>query len=882
MQKKATKNGNAYEDIVSALNHLGLTAHGAVGYSNQFGIAVLNARTPIVVITLQTLEADPNTSNASDQLIQLAQAMELPVEELTVFIDAVLDHTGSPAIYVAAKEQNSTSKSNLPNKLGVCNEYRSNGSHPVRPIFDAEDYFLKYKKGPAVVANVGNNLQIRTETQIEVAKQPSHGRLDLFRPGADAEDVDKYGYLYIPDKDYVGLDKFEFIVSVDGKSLRVYYQVKVFPEDDNPNYVGYCNWETPTWKISNNSSMSGAPSGNLAAWDRTTDISRLLAVASQSLTGFAVLPGNVVGTTFGDGSTAQLTLDTDAAGYGWYLDPTPDANEEYLPTSNPNEWVAKAGSDAAGKMDMLSVLLHEYGHVLGIEHSADPHDYMGTTLAPGVRRLPNADELALMAKLAGEARAALEATGDTPSDPGSPSPTLPLGTSLALVLAGRLRGTRYGAWNIDPSGVKLVPQYDIAANPQLANTGFTSSANDANQADGWATTGSITFANGAATLSESAATQSRLNQVFILGEHDRFLSFTVAGTVGDQATGPDDALDVALLDANSGLSLLGATGLTRSDAFLNRQTDGSEHKASGVSVVANADGSRTYLIDLAGIPAGTAVNLSFDLIGFGQGAEAKNSQITIRDLRLGVPQTADDVAMLAEDTPADIDALANDFNARQPGFAPVVVQGSAHGAVTVNADGSFRYTPEANWNGEDSFSYQLSDGVVASNLATVRLTVTPVNDAPTAADLTLSGDEDAPIAGNLLTGAADIEGDALQAAIVTGPQHGTLVLNGDGGFLYTHEANYHGADSFTYRVNDGELDSSVANVALTIASVNDAPTIAPLTVALDEDTPVVVYLLQGAPASVLPRRLTPRRTAPMLVFHGALHREPHHCSILAQ
>jgi hypothetical protein len=78
------------------------------------------------------------------------------------------------------------------------------------------------------------------------------------------------------------------------------------------------------------------------------------------------------------------------------FDPTPLENsDDYLPTSNPNVWQAKAGSDAAGKMDLLSALLHEYGHALGLKHS---NDSGAATLQPGQRRLPSAEELALMSE----------------------------------------------------------------------------------------------------------------------------------------------------------------------------------------------------------------------------------------------------------------------------------------------------------------------------------------------------------------------------------------------------------------------------------------------------------------------------------------------------
>src|SRR3989338_10922713 len=112
-----------------------------------------------------------------------------------------------------------------------------------------------------------------------------------------------------------------------------------------------------------------------------------------------------------------------------------------------------------------------------------------------------------------------------------------------------------------------------------------------------------------ATLSEVSTSQTRLSQVFMLNEQDRYLSFTLSGNALDNLTGaPDDAFEVALLDANTGASLLGTDGLTRTDAFLNLQGDGTQRAANCVTCINNADGSRTYRVDLTGITSGTAVN----------------------------------------------------------------------------------------------------------------------------------------------------------------------------------------------------------------------------------------------------------------------------------
>ena len=103
---------------------------------------------------------------------------------------------------------------------------------------------------------------------------------------------------------------------------------------------------------------------------------------SLGLPGVSVSFTNLYGGALGQTTGTTITLDTNAAGWGWFIDSTPDLNEEFLPTADPNVWIAKVGSAAEGKMDMLSVLLHEYGHTLGLDHSADGHSYMATTLQP--------------------------------------------------------------------------------------------------------------------------------------------------------------------------------------------------------------------------------------------------------------------------------------------------------------------------------------------------------------------------------------------------------------------------------------------------------------------------------------------------------------------
>jgi len=110
----------------------------------------------------------------------------------------------------------------------------------------------------------------------------------------------------------------------------------------------------------------------------------------------------------------------------------------------------------------------------------------------------------------------------------------------------------------------------------------------------------------------------------------------------------------------------------------------------------------------------------------------------------------------------------------------------------------------------------------------VSLSIGGANLPPVALDDAATGDEDTVLSGNVLGNDTDVDGDGLTVNLVSGPSHGTLDLAADGSFSYTPQTDYHGSDSFSYLASDGQADSNVATVLLTINPVNDRPTVDPI------------------------------------------------------
>lgn len=254
----------------------------------------------------------------------------------------------------------------------------------------------------------------------------------------------------------------------------------------------------------------------------------------------------------------------------------------------------------------------------------------------------------------------------------------------------------------------------------------------------------------------------------------------------------------------------------------------------------------------------------------------------------GAPVAVADAYPGTEDTALDTalallpGVLANDTGT---GLTAVLDSSTGAGTLALAPDGSFAYTPAPDFNGVDTFSYHATDGVLASNVVTVSISVAPVNDAPVAADdayQATAGTALVVAAPGVLTGDRDGDGDALTAQLVQGPGGGALVLAADGSFQYTAAAGTT-VDSFTYQASDGTVLGNLATVTITVvAPVNVAPIAVDDNAATRRNTAVVINVVGNdsdadgtiVPASVVVASQPTRGGSALGLGDGTVRYEP--------
>jgi VCBS repeat-containing protein len=254
--------------------------------------------------------------------------------------------------------------------------------------------------------------------------------------------------------------------------------------------------------------------------------------------------------------------------------------------------------------------------------------------------------------------------------------------------------------------------------------------------------------------------------------------------------------------------------------------------------VANASGSATVTVTVQ--DNGGTANGGVDT------SASQTFTITVTPVN-DTPVANNDSYGVAEDTTLNVSTpgvLANDSDVENNSLTAVLVTNVSSGTLTLNGDGSFSYVPNSGFNGADSFTYTANDGAV-SNTATVTINVSSVNDTPVALADTYSTNEDATLTVTIpgvLTNDSDADLDPLSAVLVTNVSNGSLSLASDGSFVYTPNLNFNGTDSFTYKANDGTVDSSTVTVTITVNSVNDTPVALADTYSTNEDATLTVTI----------------------------------------
>jgi VCBS repeat-containing protein len=244
--------------------------------------------------------------------------------------------------------------------------------------------------------------------------------------------------------------------------------------------------------------------------------------------------------------------------------------------------------------------------------------------------------------------------------------------------------------------------------------------------------------------------------------------------------------------------------------------------AANGTVTLNPDGSFTYTPN-SGF-TGT------DSFTYHANDGSKDSIDATATITVGVtnspPVAVDDGYSTNENTPlfvATPGVTGNDTDADGDPLTTVLVGLPTHGVVTLNDDGSFLYTPDTDYVGTDTFTYQVNDGLADSNVGTVTITVNFVDQAPVAADDSYFTGTNATLtvpAPGVLANDTDADGDPLTAILVSSTTNGTVILNPDGSFTYSPTNNFIGIDTFTYKANDGLDDSNVGTVTITVSPVD--------------------------------------------------------------
>jgi VCBS repeat-containing protein len=312
--------------------------------------------------------------------------------------------------------------------------------------------------------------------------------------------------------------------------------------------------------------------------------------------------------------------------------------------------------------------------------------------------------------------------------------------------------------------------------------------------------------------------------------------------VDDQAeTSEDTPVTIAVLDNDSDLE----TGTVFLESFSNpSQQGGSVARDENGTPFLTSDDRLIYTPPLNFSGTDT---FSYTI---SDGTAQDSATVTVIVHPVNDPPTAaSDSYTATQDIPLDVPAwsgvLANDSDPEGDSLSAVWESGPSNGILDLHADGGFRYTPNAGFSGQDSFTYHATDGQLSSNSTTVTIQVQGNNAPPVANGDAYSVQINGTLtvsAPGVLNNDTDPDGDPLTAIRNEQDQteHGTLVFNTDGSFTYMPDDDFLGEDKFTYWASDGQVISNQAEVVINVsASDTQQPSVTWTSPVSDQDVHTV-------------------------------------------
>jgi VCBS repeat-containing protein len=389
------------------------------------------------------------------------------------------------------------------------------------------------------------------------------------------------------------------------------------------------------------------------------------------------------------------------------------------------------------------------------------------------------------------------------------------------------------------------------ANPSAATTAEDISvivpvlANDTDRDGDALTVTSAGAANGTVTILPDGTVRYTPNPDFAGPET---ITYTISDARGGFAT---STVDVTVTPVNDRPVAADDTARTAEDQPVtipvlanDRDPDGTPLTVTSASspngtVAIHPDGTITFTPDADFNGATTITYTISDGAGGTATASVAVTVTPVNDPPVANPSSA----ITAEDTPVVVPVRANDTD--RDGNPLTVLSASApHGTVTINADGTVTYRPDADFNGSDTITYTIGDGQGGFATSTVAVTVTPVNDPPVAANDAATTTEDTPVTLAVLLNDTDREGDRLTVTAASSAQ-GVTTINPDGTIGFTPAANFNGKATVSYTIDDGNGGSATATATIMVLPINDPPVALVDQAATNEDVPVIIPLLDN-------------------------------------